>query len=312
MPLPPPPPPSRPAGSGTPGTPPLPNPPGAAPSTSTRAGYCYRHPERATGRRCTRCGRPACNECLRQAAVGSHCLECAKASKPALGQRVRWWSAGQASLVTTVLIGINVAVFVAVLIWTRTPDALAGSITTAHIDFALSKQALVVTHEWYRLLTSGFMHYGLIHIGLNMYFLYILGPMLEQPLGRVRYLLLYLASLFGGSFGVILLDSGGLTAGASGAVFGLMSAAAVGLWRRGVNPFSTGIGTTLLLNLFLTFFIGGISIGGHIGGAIAGALCALVMLAPSYRPMPNWATYAAPVAVAVVAIAGSVLLVNAA
>ena len=145
-----------------------------------------------------------------------------------------------------------------------------------------------------------------------MYFLYVLGPMLERPLGRVRYVLLYFASLLGGSLGVILLDSGGISAGASGAVFGLLAAAAVGLWRQGVNPFSTGIGTVLLLNLFITFAVPGISIGGHLGGAVAGALCALVMLAPPYRAFPKWATYATPVAVIVVSVVGSVLLVNAA
>jgi membrane associated rhomboid family serine protease len=224
------------------------------------------------------------------------------------------------------LIALNVAVFVLVLLWTRSGNALSGGITEAHVDLGLSKSVLadgtlpgrrgpVLVAEpgqWYRLLTSGFMHFGLIHIGLNMYFLYVLGPMLEQPLGRVRYLLLYLASLFGGSLGVLVLDSGGLTAGASGAVFGLMAAAAVGLWRRGVNPFTTSIGSTLLLNLFLTFFIGGISIGGHLGGAAAGAICATVMLAPGHKPVPRWTTFATPLAVAAASVILSFLIVNAA
>ncbi len=225
-----------------------------------------------------------------------------------------------------ILIGLNVAVFLGVFFWTRDTNALSGSATEAHIDFALSKDVLaepirwgtnggdVITQPggWYRLVTSGFMHYGVIHIALNMYFLYVLGPLLEPPLGRVRFLLLYAASLLGGSLGVLLLDSGGLTAGASGAVFGLMSAAAVGLWRRGVNPFSTSIGSTLLLNLFLTFFIGGISIGGHLGGAAAGAICATVMLAPGHKPAPTWATYATPIAVGVFSVVASVLIVTAA
>ena len=127
-----------------------------------------------------------------------------------------------------------------------------------------------------------------------MYFLYVLGPILEPGLGRVNYLLLYMASLLGGSLGVVVLDSGGITAGASGAVFGLLAAATVGLWRRGVNPMTTGIGTALVLNLFITFAIPGISIGGHIGGAIAGAICGAVMLAPAYRRGPAWAVWATP------------------
>lgn len=298
--------------------------PTGAPPTSTT---CYRHPDTPTGRRCTRCGKPACNRCLTKAAVGSHCLDCAKAAQPDLKTRARFWSAGQPNLVTMILIGLNVAVFVGVLLWTRDGDALAGRTTEAHLDFALAKSILAdgtlpstrgvpiqftEPGQWYRLVTSGFLHYGIIHIGLNMYFLYVLGPLLEPPLGRMRFLLLYVASLLGGSLGVLLIDSGGLTAGASGAVFGLMSAAAVGLWRRGVNPFSTSIGSTLLLNLFLTFFIGGISIGGHLGGAAAGALCATVMLAPGHQPMKAWATYAMPVAVAVGSVVLSVLVVNAA
>ena len=92
---------------------------------------------------------------------------------------------------------------------------------------------------------------------------------------------MYFASLLAGSLGVIVVDGAGLTGGASGAVFGLMACAAVGLHRRGVNVFSTGIGTTLLLNLVLTFTISGISIGGHMGGVIAGGICGWVMLAPA-------------------------------
>mgnify|MGYP000061455019 CR=1 FL=1 len=278
-----------------------------APPTSD---LCYRHPDTPTGRRCTRCGKPACNRCLTKAAVGSHCVDCTNAARPDLKSRAKFWSAGQPNLVTMILIGLNVVVFVAVLLVTRSGEALSGQITSAHIDFALSKRALVVTDEWYRLVTSGFMHYGIIHIGLNMYFLYILGPMLEPALGRVRFLLLYTASLLGGSLGVLVIDSGGLTAGASGAVFGLMSGAAVGLWRRGVNPFSTGIGTTLLLNLFLTFFIGGISIGGHLGGAAAGAICATAMLAPGHKPVAPWLTYATPIAVGAISVVASILIVG--
>lgn len=287
---------------------------------------CYRHPDRTAGRRCTRCGKPACADCLVQATVGSHCVECAKAAKPDIRTRARFWSAGQHNLVTMTMIVINVAVFIGVLLWTRDSAALTGSVTDAHLELGLSKQVLAQPVEWvgdgrvyltepdgwYRLVTSGFLHFGILHLGLNMYFLYVLGPMLERPLGRVQFLLLYFASLLGGSLGVILLDSGGITAGASGAVFGLLAAAAVGLWRQGVNPFSTSIGTVLLLNLFITFALPGISIGGHLGGAVAGALCAAVMLAPPYRRFPAWASYAAPIAIAVGSVVASVMLVNAA
>jgi membrane associated rhomboid family serine protease len=138
------------------------------------------------------------------------------------------------------LIVVNVAVFVLVLLVTREPAALSGGVTDMHLRLGLSKDVLAqpiawqsddggiyITqpHEWYRLVTSGFLHFGIIHIAFNMYFLYVLGPMLEPALGRINFLLLYMASLLGGSLGVILLDSGGITAGASGAVFGLLAAA---------------------------------------------------------------------------------------
>jgi membrane associated rhomboid family serine protease len=107
-----------------------------------------------------------------------------------------------------------------------------------------------------------------------------------------------------------MLDGHGLSGGASGAVFGLMTAAAVGLHRRGVNVFSTGIGMTLGLNLVLTFTIPGISIGGHVGGMVSGAICGWVMLAPTWKPSSKWAVWAAPAAVTAVAVLGSVLLVG--
>jgi membrane associated rhomboid family serine protease len=225
------------------------------------------------------------------------------------------------------LIAANVAVFVLVLLVSREPAALSGGVTDVHLSFGLSKDVLVqpiawqsddgnvfITEPdgWYRLVTSGFLHFGFIHLAFNMYFLYVLGPMLEPALGRVNFLLLYFASLLGGSLGVVLFDSGGITAGASGAVFGLLAAATVGLWRRGVNPFSTGIGAALILNLFITFAIPGISIGGHLGGAIAGAVCGAVMLAPPYRRGPDWATRATPIAVGLGSLVAVIMIVTAA
>ena len=288
---------------------------------------CYRHHDRPAGRRCTRCGKPACESCLVQAAIGSQCLDCAKAGRPDAKTRARFWSARQPLLVTMTLIAINVAVFVFILLVTRQPSALTGGVTDMHLRLGLSKDVLVqpiawqsddgglfVTEPngWYRLVTSGFLHFGIIHIAFNMYFLYVLGQMLEPALGRVNFLLLYLASLLGGSLGVVLLDSGGISAGASGAVFGLLAAATIGLWRRGINPFTTGIGTTLILNLFITFAIPGISIGGHIGGAIAGAICGTVMLAPAWRSGPSWAVRATPIAVGLGSVIAVIMIVNAA
>ena len=292
--------------------PPPPPPPSAPqPASAPPLPRCYRHPDREGGRSCTRCGKSACSECLVQAAVGSHCVDCAKASRPDARTRATYWNAGQLMLVTKVLIAMNVAVFVLVAI--ADPKSLTGGggITEMQLRLGLNKLLLSVTHEWYRLVTSGFLHFGFIHIGFNMLLLYQLGQILERALGRLGFGLLYAAGLLGGSFGVLILNgnSTAITGGASGAVFGLMAAAAIGMHRQGINIFRTGIGTTLILNLVLTFTISGISIGGHLGGAVAGAICGWFMLAPRHRRTgPAWQVFAAPTAVILVSVVGSVAL----
>ena len=258
--------------------------------------HCYRHPDRETGRRCTRCGKPACGDCLVQVSVGSHCLDCIKAARPDVKTRAKFWNARQPTLVTYTIIGINVAVY----LWTA--SSLQNQRKLGIDKFDLHNG------DYYRLITSGFLHFSIFHIGMNMLLLFQLGQLLEPAIGRVRFGLLYFASLLAGSFGALLLQPTGLTGGASGAVFGLMAAAAIGLHRRGVNVFQTGIGTILILNLVITFAIPGISVGGHLGGATAGALCGFVILAPGHQPLPKWASYAAPVAVVLVAVVGSLAI----
>ena len=305
-----------------------PPPPPTAGTEPTRPGaaVCYRHPSRPTGRRCTRCGKHACTECLVQAPVGSHCIECAKAARPDVKTRARYWQARQPAMVTLTVIGLNLLVFVYEVV--RDPRSLTGrGITLGQAQLGLFQSALQngITqvrlgdgglyttdgNDWYRLLTAGFVHFGIIHLLFNMYLLYQLGNMLERSMGRVRFGLAYVASLLGGSAVSLLLDGrNSVAGGASGAVFGLMGLAAVGYWLRGVNPLSTQIGSLLLLNLFFTFVFSGISIGGHIGGLVAGALCGFATAAPAHRPRPVWMTYAAPVAVALLAIAVSAAVVQ--
>jgi membrane associated rhomboid family serine protease len=232
--------------------------------------------------------------------VGSHCVECAKAAKPDVRTRARFWSAGQPALVTILLITINVAVFVYAVV--RDPAAFGASLTETHVDLALYGPA-VEQGDWYRLITSGFLHYGIIHLGFNMYLLYVLGQMLEPAIGRVRFLLVYLAGLLGGSAGALVVSPNSVSAGASGAVFGLLGLAFVGYYLNGVNPLTTGVGTLLLLNLGLTFLWSGrISVGGHVGGALAGSLCAFAVMAPPSRRVPTWMTYAVPIAVMVASV----------
>lgn len=286
----------------------LPPPPPPAAQTDSTATVCYRHPNRYAGRRCTRCGKYACSECLVQAAVGSHCLDCARAARPAARTRAKFWSARQPALVTTSLIAINVAVFVYVTI--RDPASLAGRLTEAQAELGLYKPFLAVNGEWYRLVTSGFLHFGIIHIAFNMYLLFLLGQMLEPALGRIRFLLVYVACLLGGSAGSLLIDGDAIAGGASGAVFGLMALAFVGYWLHGANPLNTSVGTLLIMNLVLTFVFPRISVGGHVGGAVAGALCGFVVMAPRTRDIPTWARSVAPIAVGALGVAVSVWAVG--
>lgn len=281
--------------------PPPPTPADPGPAAGPEGDVCYRHPDREAGRRCTRCGRPACGECLVQATVGSHCIECAKATRPTIATRARFWNARQPIMVTLVLIALNVAVFVFGAVVDI--ESVSGRATTVHRDLALYEPFLAVNGEWYRLVTSGFLHFGIIHIGFNMYLLYLLGQMLEPSIGRVKFLLVYLAGLLGGSAGALLLSPDALTAGASGAVFGLMGLAFVGSYLHGANPLQTSIGTLLVMNLFITFLWSNrISVGGHLGGTLAGAVCAFAVMAPSWKRVPSWLGYAVPIAVAATAI----------
>jgi membrane associated rhomboid family serine protease len=145
-------------------------------------------------------------------------------------------------------------------------------------DFALFGPSVDPGGEYYRLITSGFLHDGFLHIGFNMYILWWLGNMLEPSMGTPRYTALYLTGLLGGSFGALLLDPTALTVGASGAVFALLGAAFVMQRAQGVDPMQSGIGPVILLNLVISFLPGlNISIGGHLGGLAAGGLAAWAM-----------------------------------
>jgi membrane associated rhomboid family serine protease len=205
-----------------------------------------------------------------QAPVGFQCPECVKGAPPVRRYREVRRSATSDLYVTFTIIGINAAVFL-----------LGGGLTggeTAdriNVDYGLFGP-FVASGEWYRLITSGFLHEGLLHVGFNMWILYQLGQMLEPHLGRLRFGALYAAALLGGSVGALLASPDALTVGASGAVFGCMAAVAVALRSRGVNVFQTGIGSLLVINLVLTFAIPHISIGGHLGGLATGAVAGFV------------------------------------
>jgi len=182
--------------------------------------------------------------------------------------------AGQAP-VTRALIVVNVAVFLWTLI---TGGSISGGGGPFSFDFELRAcfpwygRCLegVATGEWWRIVTSAFLHGGIIHLAFNMFLLWMIGHQLERIQGPVRYLGLVLGSLTAGSLGVMLIEPLARTVGASGAVFGVMGATVALQVRRGISPWSTGIGSLLVVNLIFTFARPNISIGGHLGGLLGG------------------------------------------
>jgi membrane associated rhomboid family serine protease len=202
--------------------------------------------------------------------------------------------------VTYALIAINVIMLLA------TAQFGVGNTSSNRLfaDLALFGPAISQDNEYWRLITSGFLHAGLLHIAFNMYLLYYLGTMLEPTLGSLRFALIYFTSLLAGSFGALVVNPDSLTVGASGAVFGLMGAAYFEMRSRGIDPWQTGIGGLIVLNLALSFVFSGISIGGHIGGLIGGTLATLALQAADRRGMRSAGIAVVVVLAAAAAVAG--------
>jgi membrane associated rhomboid family serine protease len=177
---------------------------------------------------------------------------------------------------TFVLIALNAAAFLAEIATGSGGLAINGSSVVR--EFGLYGP-LVAESEWYRLLTGGFLHASLIHIGFNMFALFFLGRILEPSIGTPRFLAVYFASLFGGAFGALLLDPNALTIGASGAIFGIFGATFVIARGRGFDAVASSIGIVLLINLALSFGAANISLGGHLGGLAAGLICGGAVIA---------------------------------
>jgi membrane associated rhomboid family serine protease len=207
--------------------------------------------------------------------VGMRCPECAR-ERTKVTRITPGIHLGRAPA-TYILIAINVIAFIAEVSSGAplgTSFAAGGSV---YRDFSLFGPA-VANGEWYRLLTAGFLHAGLLHILFNMVALYFLGSLLEPGIGTPRFLAVYFVSLLAGSFGALLITPDTHTVGASGAVFGLMSAAFIVARHRGVEQLAGQIGFYIIINIFFTIGVSGISIGGHFGGLIAGALCGFLIV----------------------------------
>jgi membrane associated rhomboid family serine protease len=264
---------------------------------ATQTETCYRHPSRETGVACSNCGRPICPDCMTPTPVGMRCPECSRQKT-----QVRTLSTMQAApTVTMALIVINAVAFLA------SGQFGIGSGSTSNSVFAhgaLYGPLIDQKHEYWRLVTSGFLHAGFIHIAFNMYLLYVLGRMLEPVLGNVKFALIYGVALLFGAFGALLLQPTAVTVGASGAIFGLMGAAFFEFRARGIDPFEAGIGGLILLNLAFSFVLSNISIGGHIGGLVGGSLAVLAFHQADRRRQPLLG-YAAMAVLAAVAVVGA-------
>lgn len=245
---------------------------------------CFRHPNRPTGLRCTRCDRPACPECLREASVGYQCVECVSAGQRQV-RRARTIAGGQLQrqpVVMPLMIALNLGVFLLTA-------AQAGSIwrnyaSALFFDWVMWPQLIVDEGEWWRLITGGFLHYGLFHVVVNMLALWMLGRDVEQLLGWPRFLLVYLLSLLGGSTAVFVFgDVNTQLAGASGAVWGIIGAVLVAVVRLRLNP--QPVIFLIVLNLAISF-LPGISLLGHLGGFAVGiAVTAAMVYAPRGRQL---------------------------
>ncbi|RMH71365.1 MAG: rhomboid family intramembrane serine protease, partial [Actinomyces sp.] len=150
------------------------------------------------------------------------------------------------------------------------------------------------------------LHDGLIHLAFNMWALWILGSQLERVLGRARFTGLYVGSLLAGAFGVLLVSPDVPTVGASGAVFGLMGAALMVQRAAGIDPWSSGLGAVIAVNLLITFAVPRISLGGHLGGLLGGVILGAVLVESLRRRWDTGVTLAVTAAVAVAFVAGSV------
>jgi len=236
--------------------------------------------------------------------VGMRCPECARERTPV--KTIATLS--DAPTVTYALIGLNVLVYLAVMLSGASPTGGGFGGSSLVEAWAVGRTG-VGDGELWRLVSAGFLHAQFFHLLLNMIALYVLGGQLEPAIGRVRFALVYFVSLLAGSFGALLLTSTGLTLGASGAVFGLMAAAAIVMHSRGISLMESGIGVWIALNLVFTFAIPGISIGGHLGGLVGGALVALILFHGRAKAgIPAAAATALVVGIGLAAVGGSLLV----
>jgi membrane associated rhomboid family serine protease len=246
---------------------------------------CYRHTDRAAAVGCQRCDRPICSDCMRPASVGFHCPECAQRG----AQRVyRARDLRPGKQVTVTLLAINAVLFLAQM-------STGGGVirTTTGLTFeGLLFGPFVADGEYWRLLTSGFLHANLPHVLFNSWALWVFGPLVEALFGRWKMLGIYLSGLFGGSALVMLFAWSSPTLGASAAVLGLGGALVGSMAARGMDLRSSGLVGVLGINLLLPLLVPGISFWGHLGGIAAGFAAGYAVAVLGERRSGDRATYA--------------------
>jgi membrane associated rhomboid family serine protease len=266
--------------------------PNSAPDATAAAGgpTCFRHPKRETYLRCMRCDRPICTDCMITAAVGFQCPECVqdgnrtvRPARTAVGGRHH----SRQGVVTGALIAVTVAMFGL--------QELVGQAFTDRMDLQAMVPALASlpssTHigvaygDWYRLVTTMFVHENVPHIALNMISLWIIGVPVESRLGRLRFLLTYFAcGIVASAVSYLFLGPWGQSLGASGAIFGLLGVLAVLAYRERLNM--QPIIMTIVLNLVFSFAVPDIDWHDHLGGLGAGLVLGAAF---AYAPRPRTA-----------------------
>lgn len=256
--------------------------------------YCYGHPKTPTKLHCSRCDRPICGRCAIPASVGQHCPECvAEARKSA--PKVRSAMMAKSPVVMTIL-GINVIVFIAQQLFPEVSEKL------------IMDPFLISNGEYWRLITPIFIHLGVLHIFMNSYILYSLGPNVEEAFGHVRFALMYLATGFLATAASFALPPETRSLGASGAVFGMAGVLFVYLYRRRMSAFVAQYLRSVMifigLNLVFGFVFPGIDNVAHIGGLIGG-----VVLGAGFDREDQLKSVTGVLALLVVAAAGAFLVV---
>ncbi|GAB3206256.1 rhomboid family intramembrane serine protease [Marinactinospora thermotolerans] len=240
---------------------------------------CFRHPDRETYVRCTRCERPICPDCMREASVGFHCVECVAEGNRSV-REARTTFGGRVTArpyVTWALIGLMVLGFLLQQVVRQ------GGWSPVTAQFAMWGGGVLYHDQWYRLLTSALLHGSIMHLLFNGFAMYVLGPQLESWLGHWRFLALWVLSAIGGSMLTLVADPGQVSVGASGAIFGLFGAVLlIGRRLRLDTRFILGL---LAVNLLITFLVPAISWTAHIGGLVSGlVLGAVYAYLPRHAP----------------------------